>query len=85
MSSRLIHVVASVEFPYVLLKNKFIYLFIYLWLRWILVATHGLSLVAAGGGDSSLRCVGFSLQWLLLWWSTGSRHAGFSKCGVRAQ
>ena len=27
----------------------------------------------------------FSLWWLLLLWSTGSRHAGFSSCGMRAQ
>ena len=32
---------------------------------------HGLSLVAATGGYS-LRCEGFSLQWLLLLRSTGS-------------
>ena len=43
-----------------------------------------LSLVAASGGYSSLRCVGFSLHWLLLLQSTGSRHMGFSSCGVRA-
>ena len=29
-------------------------------------------------------CVGFSLQWLLLLRSTGSRCAGFSSCGSRA-
>ena len=43
----------------------------------------GLSLVAASRGYS-LLCTGFSLQWLLLLWSTGSRHAGFSSCGSRA-
>ena len=41
-------------------------LFIYFWLHWALVAVRGLSLVAASGGYSSLRCVGFSLRWLLL-------------------
>ena len=60
-------------------------LFIYLWLRWVFVAARGLSLVAASGGYSLLRCVGFSLQWLLLLQSIGSRHAGFSSCGMRAQ
>ena len=45
---------------------------------------HSLSLVAASWGYSSLRCAGFSLRWLLLLWSTGSRHAGFSSCGSRA-
>ena len=33
----------------------------------------GLSLVVASGGYSSLWCMGFSLQWLLLLQSTGSR------------
>ena len=41
-------------------------LFIYFWLRWVFVAVHGLSLVVASGGHSSLRWVGFSLWWLLL-------------------
>ena len=40
---------------------------------------HRLSLVAAGGGYSSLGCRGFSLRWLLLW-STGSRNKGFISC-----
>ena len=57
-------------------------LFIY-WLSLVFVAAHGLPLAAASGGHSSLRCMGFSLRWLLLW-STGSRHAGFSSCGSRA-
>ena len=52
--------------------NKFIY-FIYLWLCWVFIAAHGLSLVVASGGYSSLRCTGFSLQWLLLLRSMGSR------------
>ena len=60
--------------------NLFI-LFIYFWLRWVL-AVHRLSLVAASGGYSWLRCAGFSLQWLLLLRSTGSRCAGFSSCGT---
>ena len=62
--------------------NKFVY-FIYLfWLCWVFVAARGLSLVVASGGYSSLQCVGFSLLWLLLLQSTGSRHAGFSSCGT---
>ena len=63
---------------------NFIYLFIYFWLCCVFVAAHLLSLVAASGGYSSLRCTGFSLRWLLLLWSRGSRHAGFSSCGSRA-
>ena len=61
--------------------NLFIYLFIYFWLHWVFIAARRLSLVAASGGYSSLQCAGFSLQWLLLSRSTGSRCAGFSSCG----
>ena len=62
----------------------FIYLFIYFWLSWVFVAARGLSLVAASGGYSLLRCSVFSLRWLLLMWSMGSRCVGFSSCGTRA-
>ena len=70
-----------------LLINLFIYLlilFIYFWLHWVFVAVCGLSLVAASEGYSSLWCVGFSLRWLLLLQSTGSRRVGFSSCGTWA-
>ena len=53
-----------------------LYLFIYFWLCWVFVSVQGLSLVAASGGRSSLRCAGFSLSRSLLLRSTGSRHAG---------
>ena len=62
----------------------FFNLFIYFWLRWVFVAVRRLSLVAASGGYSSLQCTGFSLRWLLLLWSTGSRRPGFRSCGSRA-
>ena len=65
-----------------------LFLFFYFfnfWLCWVFVAVCGLSLVAASRGYSSLRCTGFSLQWLLLLQSTGSRHTGFSSCGTWAQ
>ena len=65
-------------------RQSFYYLFIYLWLCWVFVATHGLSLVEANGGYSLLRCAGFSLWWLLLLQSAGSRLAGFSSCGAQA-
>ena len=55
------------------------------WLHWVFVAVRGVSLVAASGGYSPLRCTGFSLRWLLLLRSTGSRRAGFSSHGARAQ
>ena len=43
------------------------------------------SLVAASGGYSSLRCAGFSVWWLLLLQSMGSRLMGFSSCSTQAQ
>ena len=33
----------------------------------------------------SLWCMGFSLRWLPLLWSTGSGHMGFSSCSMWAQ
>ena len=48
-------------------------LFIYLWLRRVFVAARGLSLVVTTRDHSALLCVGFSLRWLLLLRSTGSR------------
>ena len=60
------------------------YLFIYFWLCWAFVAARRLSLVTVSGGYSLLRCVGFSLWWLLLLQSMGSRHASFSSCGLWA-
>ena len=64
---------------------------LFFWLSWVFVATYGLSLVAASRGYSSLRYSGFSLRWLLLLQSMGSRHAGsvvvacgLSSCGSGA-
>ena len=63
---------------------NFIY-FIYFWLRWVFVAVRGLFLIVVSGGYSLLPCAGFSLWWLLLLQSMGSRHAGFGSCGTWAQ
>lgn len=49
----------------------FKYWFMY-WLCCMLVAACGLSLVLTNGGCSSLCCMGFSSQWLLLLHSTAS-------------
>ena len=54
----------------------------FLWLHWVFLPAHGLSLVEVSGGYSSLRCTGFSLQCLLLW-STGSKARRLSSCGAR--
>ena len=45
----------------------------------------GSSLVVASWGYFSLQCMGFSLQWFLLLWSAGSRHAAFRSCGTCTQ
>ena len=42
---------------------NFIYL-LYFWLHWVFIALCELSLVVAGGGYSSLCCMGFLLWWL---------------------
>ena len=65
--------------------SSFFLKFIYLWLHWVFVAARGLSLVVVSGGYSSLQCAGFSLRWLLLLPSTGSRCTVFSSCGMLAQ
>ena len=72
------------SFAYFLKKIYLFILFICFWLCWVFLAACVLSLVAASGGYSLLQCVDFSLRWLLLLRSTGSRHAGFRSCGSRA-
>ena len=62
----------------------FFFLFFF-WLCWVFIAVCGLSLVVASGSYSSLRYTGFSLQWLLLLQSMGSRCVVFSSCGMWAQ
>ena len=87
---KMIHCSVDLWFPsiiicYFVIYYLFIfYKFIYFWLRWVFVAARGLSLFAESRGYSSLRCAGFSLRWLLLLRSTGSRSAGFSSCGSQA-
>ena len=58
---------------------------IYFWLCWVFSAACGLSVVMASGSYSLLCWAGFSLRWLLLLQSTGSRHLGFCSCGTWAQ
>ena len=50
---------------------------IYLWLCWVFFAGHRLSLVVASRGYSLAAVRG-----LLLLWRMGSRHTGFSSCGL---
>ena len=48
-------------------------LFVYFWLRWVLVDARRLSLVLARVSCSLWRWEGFSLQWLLMLQAMGSR------------
>ena len=59
--------------------------FIYFCLCWVLVTACRLSLVTVSEGYSLLQYAGFSLQWLLLLQSTGSRVCGFHSCGMWPQ
>ena len=57
--------------------KKIMYLlFIFIFGCWVFVAACGLSLVAERGATLLMRCVGFSLWWLLLFRSTGPRMHG---------
>ena len=65
--------------------------FFFFLLCWVFIAGLRLSLAAVRRGYSSLQCVGFSAQWLLLVWSTGTRSQdsvvaahGLSSCDPRA-
>ena len=67
------------------------YLLIYFWLCWVFIAAHGLSLVAAGEGYTSLLRTGFSVWcWLPLWSTSLSAQAsgveahGLSDHGAQA-
>ena len=63
-------------------KNKFIYLFLFLAVLGLCCCARAFS--SCGElGYSLLWCMGFSLRWLLLLWSTGSRRVGFGSCGSR--
>ena len=61
-----------------ILMHVFSHTFIFLNLFWVALV------LLAGGSTLQLPWPGLSLWWLLLLWSTGCRHASFSKCGLQA-
>ena len=67
------------------LPGFFFFFFFNLWLCWVFIAVRGLSLVAASGGLLFVAVHGLLIMVLFLFWSLGSRHAGFSSCGTQAQ
>ena len=73
---------ASEPFETIHLK-KILFIYFCFLLRWVFIALHGFSLIGASGGYSLLRCMNFSLQWLLLLHSIGSSHVGFSSCSMQ--
>ena len=56
-----------------ILSSISFHLWIDWWLYWVFAAAHRLSLGWGAGAALQLQCAGFSLQWLLLLWITGSR------------
>ena len=77
------HICLETIFVFLFCRMDFFFFFFF-WLHWVFAAARGVSLVAASGGYSSLRCAVFSLWWLLLLRNMGSRRAGFSSCGSHA-
>ena len=62
-----------------------IFYYVCIWLHWVSVAMHQLSLAVASRGSSLSQCTDFSLQWFLLLWDTGSGCIGFSACDAWPQ
>ena len=75
----------SPKYEGAMVTSLFKILFIYLFLAVLGLGCCTRALVAVRGGYSSLRCAGFSLRWLPLLRSMGSRSTGFSSCGSQAQ
>ena len=58
---------------------------VFIWLLWVFVGPMGFLQLWGVGATVSLQCTVFSLWWLLLFRSTGSRHMGCSNCRTWAQ
>ena len=85
------HTSINTELEWVPDVSIFLSFFFFFLLCWVFIAGLRLSLAAVRRGYSSLQCVGFSAQWLLLVWSTGTRSQdsvvaahGLSSCDPRA-
>ena len=75
---------------YLFMRSNFIF-FNFLKFIYLFLAALGLHCCAPAFASCGKRglifvwCTGFSLWWLLLLRSMGSRRTGFSSCGIRAQ
>ena len=58
-SSPTIAILTSMRWYLIVVSSSFF------WLHWVFLAGHRLSLVDASRGHSSLKCVAFSLRWLV--------------------
>ena len=65
--------------------KKYIYLFNYFWLHWVLVAAGGLSPVAMSGGHPSSRCAGPLTGGAPSRCGVWAPERSLSSCGKRAQ
>ena len=63
----------TMNFFFFFKEDSPLFIYVCIWLCWVFTVGRLFSLLLVGGGYSSLQCKGFSLQWLLLLQSTGSR------------
>ena len=66
-------------------KDKAFWVVIFFWLYWVYFPYGHFSIWDKWGLLSACRVHGFSLRWLLLLWSTSSRHTHFSSFATQAQ
>ena len=96
VSTRMMSPRAHPELEQMILQSSdyffFYNFFIYFWLSWVLIAVRAFLQVRRADATPQLRCVGFSLRWLLLLQSTGLyglqasvvAARGLSRCGSQA-
>ena len=77
-----LHMISS---DYIYIFKRYIICLFYFWLKRVFIAACRLSLVVAAGATSWLWCMGFSLRWHLVLWTTGCRCTRFASCSTWAQ
>ena len=67
-------------------KESCLFIYLFIWLLGVFLATHGLSLVVASGGYSWLRYMDFSQQWLSCFWAQtlGPKASVFAPHGLES-
>ena len=82
---KLVDLQCCVNFCLLFFNVTCVYLFVSLWLCWVFTAVRAFLQLWWAEVTLWLWCVDFSLWWLLLPWSVGCRHAGFSSGGTWVQ